>query len=119
MRIERLFNHLADMVTAGDSTEEDEYGRPIPGSGGSETIECRVDRVQAANSRDESGTDTIWTYNLICGPDVHINSGSRFANVRDKKTGAVIVDGSFAVDSFFPAYNGRRLHHYEVALKKG
>lgn len=117
MSLRRLLIHLCTTVTPGQKTGESEYGKPIYGTIRKENVPCRSDLIRQFKSSDMYGTDIMSTNMLFLKPDESFTEGTVFSDIRDKD-GNILLEGTYTVDDIKPAYGRKRVHHYEVSLKK-
>lgn len=103
------------MILPGESTGEDDYGRPIPGDIESINIPCRVDQIRERVASDDTGNDYILSNVLFLGANEPVTTEAKIFNIKDLQ-GNPVLTGSFSVKNLNPVYGRRSLHHKEVTL---
>jgi len=117
MRFKTLLVHRCSLLTAGEATGEDDYGRPIQTTIETINVPCRVDQVRERVVSGATGDDFILNNTLILSAKIPIFLDTKILEIRDLE-GAAVLEGSFSIENINPFYKGPKLHHYEIALQR-
>lgn len=117
MRFKTLLVHRCSLLTAGESTGEDDYGRPIQSMIETINVPCRVDQVRERVVSGATGNDFILNNTLILGAKIPIFLDTQVLEIKDLD-GNPVLEGSFSIENINPFYKGPKLHHYEIALQR-
>lgn len=117
MRFKSLLVHRCSLLTAGETTGEDDYGRPIQSMVETINVPCRVDEVRERIVSGATGDDFILNNTLILGAKIPIYLDTKVLQIKDLQ-GVPVLDGSFSIENINPYYKGQKLHHYEISLQR-
>lgn len=117
MNFKKLLIHRCTLLTEGESTAEDDYGRPIPSTIESINVPCRVDQIRERVASDDTGNDFILSNVLFLDETQTVSLTTRIFHIEDLQ-GNPVLTGSFAVKNINPVYGRRKLHHTEVTLQR-
>jgi hypothetical protein len=118
MRFERLLVHRCTIVYSTDVVVgKDPYNRDIYGDEPNSNVPCRVDQIKRSVSADTNGVDNIVDNILFLSPTTQVNESMKIMDIK-AKNGEVVLEGVFTVNRIDPIQGKRKLHHYEVTLKK-
>lgn len=117
MRFKTLLVHRCSLLTTGEATGEDDYGRPIPSTVETINVPCRVDQVRERVVSGATGEDFILNNTLILGAEIPILLDTKVLEIKDLQ-GNPVLEGSFSIENINPFYKGQKLHHYEIALQR-
>lgn len=117
MRFKSLLVHRCSLLTAGETTGEDDYGRPIQGMVETINVPCRVDQVRERVVTGATGDDFILNNTLILGAKIPVFLDSKVLQIKDLD-GNLVLEGSFSIEHINPFYKGQKLHHYEISLQR-
>lgn len=117
MSFKSLLVHRCTLLIQVEGAQEDDYGRPIPGTIEHMNIPCRVDQVRERVASDDTGNDFILSNILFLGPGHEVTLDTKIVNIEDLE-GNPVLSGSFSVKNRNPVYGRRRLHHLEITLQK-
>ncbi|MGV7002480.1 putative minor capsid protein [Priestia megaterium] len=115
MRFKSLLVHRCSILTAGETTGEDDYGRPIQSMVETINVPCRVDQVRERVVSGATGDDFILNNTLILSYPVYLDS--KVLQIKDLD-GNLVLEGSFSIEHINPFYKGQKLHHYEISLQR-
>jgi len=117
MNFKKLLIHRCSLLTEGEATGEDDYGRPIPSTIESINVPCRVDQIRERTAYDSTGNDYIVTNVLFLDANETVASTTKIFHIEDLE-GNPVLSGSFSVKDINPVYGRRKLHHNEITLQK-
>lgn len=117
MNFKKLLIHRCTLLTEGESTAEDDYGRPIPSTIESINTPCRVDQIRERVASDDTGNDFILSNVLFLDETQTVSLTTRIFHIEDLQ-GNPVLTGSFVVKNINPVYGRRKLHHTEVTLQR-
>ncbi|KAB2328934.1 hypothetical protein F7731_23565 [Cytobacillus depressus] len=117
MRIRTLLIHRCSLLTQGQVTGQDPYGRDIIEKVEIVNVPCRFDQIRQRAAANETGTDFLFENIFYFDANPEISLVEEITNVTDKE-GNPVLPGSFSVVNIVPVYGIKKLHHYEVAVKR-
>ena len=117
MRFRSLLTHNCSLLTPGQVTGTDDYGRDIISIDKQDNIPCRVDKIRQSIGTDENGTDFVYINEIYFEGNHGITLDTEITNIRDKR-GNPVLQGSFSVLQVLPLYNRSKLHHYQVTVQR-
>ncbi|USK72677.1 hypothetical protein [Peribacillus asahii] len=118
MRMKSKLIHRCTLVHKGQKVGADSYGRDIFGDVPEPNVYCRLDSVTDSRSQGDTGTDFLTSHMMFFAPDQELSMDMVVKDIEDKY-GNVVLSGEFIADKIKPVYGRRKLHHFEVSLKKG
>ncbi|MBH8599074.1 MULTISPECIES: hypothetical protein [unclassified Thermoactinomyces] len=117
MRMELNFIHRCTLVTKGQQTGFDPYGRPIFDERLKPDVPCRVDQFNEEARWDDFGFEYGVSYVLFLGPDLVLDETMKVRDIVDR-VGRLVFPGLFLFQQIQPVFGRKGIHHYEVFLKK-
>ncbi|MEN3781490.1 hypothetical protein [Priestia megaterium] len=117
MRFITMLNHRCTLFIQGEVTGQDDYGRDIVSNIESMNVPCKLDETVFRAVQDDTGTDTILDSILFLHPDYKVDLGTTILNIVDLE-GNPVIQGSFSVQDIHPIYSLKKLHHFEVTLRR-
>lgn len=117
MRFKSLLNHRCTLLIEGEVTGQDEYGRDVVTSIENMNVPCKLDEPKFRSVPDDTGTDIIIDSMLFLHPKFQVDLGTTILNIVDLE-GNPVIQGSFSVVDISPIYSLKKLHHYELTLRR-
>lgn len=118
MRINSKLIHRCTLIHQGQVVGQDPYGQDVYGDMVVENVHCRLDSIVNDRSSEETGTDYLTDYKLFFDHATKLSMDMKVKDLKDKY-GNEILPGTFITDEILPFYGRRKLHHFEVKLKRG
>lgn len=117
MRFRSMLTHRCTLLLDGGVIGEDDYGRDIIGKIESMNVPCKLDEPKYTMSVDDNGTDYLLNSLLFLPPEFNVDLNTTILNIVDKK-GNPVVQGSFSVKGIVPISDLKKLHHYELTIRR-
>lgn len=117
MRFRTLLNHRCSLLTQGKVIGQDEYGRDIIEQVEIMNVPCRLDQIRQKVVAGEVGTDFVYEQVMFFDNDAEVTLVEEISHITDLE-GVLIVEGSFSIDNINPVFGRKKLHHFELSVKR-